>query len=132
LTQADDFILDRLCGLLWVLVLPEPQHPPALSFKLCIGIPVTPLVGADLVDPVSCVCFRLNIVFGASVPEAAVHEYSETLSGEYEVCGSPHITHWPDADPEPKSEAVGGGAEADFRAGVTAAATEHRSTYRLR
>ena len=77
--------LQTLCVFFEKIVLPNPKHPPALRPQRCIHQAVAVDVAVDFVVPERGVAFRAGAVLGASMPEAAVHEYSDFLFPEYEV-----------------------------------------------
>jgi len=71
-------------------VLPEPQHLPALLLEGLVNATVSRLVASQLRPPVGEVGLRNVPVERAPVPEAAINEDGESLTGEGNVDVHPH------------------------------------------
>jgi len=80
-------------------VLPYPDHRPPQFGQTPIGVAVAFKVGRDLCPPPLGVVLRPSPVDWATVPEAAVNEHGNSLSGEYDVDGAFRAFDQPCVDP---------------------------------
>jgi hypothetical protein len=78
--------LDEIGRALRVLMLPDPEHGPPEFDEMCVGFSVALHVASEFEGPPGGVGLGCGLVFGAAVPEAAVHEHGELLPGEQDVC----------------------------------------------
>lgn len=54
--------------------------------RVCFSVALN--VAGELGGPPGGVALRCGLVFGAAVPEAAIHEHCDPLPGEHDVCAS--------------------------------------------
>ena len=116
-----------LRGLRRVLMFPEPEDRPSCGGKPLIGVPIASAVPGDLLFPVVGVGRSLGVVLWAAVPEAAVEEDRDALSGEDHVSSAPKVRKGPGSYPVSKSEGMRGPAQGHFGTGVTAPVGLHAS-----
>jgi hypothetical protein len=83
-----DHRLHTVSGPIRAFMFPDPDYAPPISPKLAVGIGIAQPVSLDLLPPPLRVRLRPCAVVGASVPVAAVHEYSDAESREGYVCSS--------------------------------------------
>jgi hypothetical protein len=69
----------------WILVLPEPQHPPSERAQVGIRVTVPGLVSRELGDPPLVVGGWNRGVKGARVPETTIDEHGDVLAAEQHV-----------------------------------------------
>ena len=67
------------------LVLPDPQHAPALRPQRACHQPVARLVRGELLPPERRIVSRFRGVLRTRVPEAAIHEHRQPQLGKHEV-----------------------------------------------
>lgn len=114
--RLPDCSLHGRCHLRWVLVLPEPQDPPARINQRSIDLAVSLDVPPELRPPVIVVGPWPHPMLGANVPEAAVNQDDEPFDREDDVDHNGPITR---LDPvvlsEPKAGRVNGRPHGDLR-----------------
>jgi hypothetical protein len=66
-------------------MLPDPNDDPSLPSQASIGVEVSVAVRLQFVSPPLRVVLRLGHVFGASVPEASIHEDGNSVATECDV-----------------------------------------------
>lgn len=64
---------------------PESKNRPALIFKSLAGEAVAGGVSFELLRPECVVCRGCRVVFGATMPEAAVYKDSDHCARDYQV-----------------------------------------------
>jgi len=69
---------------------PEPHDNPASICELLSRIQITRHIARNLRTPVIDMGLRLDIVRRATVPEAAINEYSELRADEQQISGAPN------------------------------------------
>src|SRR5213080_402269 len=74
---------------LGILMLPDPHNRPTLLAEGPLGCSVAPYRRLQLRPPPLPVAFRQDAVFGAAVPEAAVHVNSDSCPAKDDVGASP-------------------------------------------
>ena len=78
--------LDEIRRVLRVLMLPDPEHRPPEFDEMRVGFSVALHVAGELRTPPGGIGLGCGSVLGAAVPEAPVHEHSELLPWEHDVC----------------------------------------------
>lgn len=69
----------------WILMLPDPDHPPAERPQRVVVLPIATAIRVKLVYPEGRIRRGHMAMFGACVPEAAVNEHGDSRSGENDV-----------------------------------------------
>jgi len=95
---------------------PKPDDAPAGSAECPRAEPVSCDVAFQFWKPIIFVACRLATVFGASVPEAAVHKYHEAFAAKGEIRAA---RQWLVATPAGDSSGPEYGGEFEFRFSVS-------------
>lgn len=74
----------HVIGTLFDLVLPVSEDSPSVRRKLLIDQRIPFRITANLVLPVFAIDRGNLVMFRASMPEAAVNEHSQAISGKYD------------------------------------------------
>jgi hypothetical protein len=94
-------VLDAFRGHGHRLVLPDPNHFPAISRESKIRATVALNVAFELLAPPLPVGFRHHEVFRTPMPEAAVDEDCDALTRKHDVRLRPETCDGATVDPEP-------------------------------
>ncbi len=109
-----------------VFVLPDPHHPPPSSDQPRLVFAIALDVARNLRTPVAAVLGWWLRMRGASMPETAVNEHGNALSGKYHV--RPRRAPFDRngmVDPKPQSAAMQFRSQRCLRLGIPAANTTH-------
>jgi hypothetical protein len=98
-------------GTHYFFVLPYPDDSPAQIGQTSIGVTVALKVGLDLRPPPLGVIFRPSPVGWAAMPEAAVDEDRNPLSGKDNIDRPTATLKQPNVHPKPEPAPVQGGAQ---------------------
>lgn len=85
-------------------MLPVPKDVPASCHKTLVGVAIPLAITCDLLRPPLRVRFRGARAGRASVPEAPVGEYGDTLAREDEVSPTPKLWQRATIDPVPQAQ----------------------------
>jgi len=116
---------DSTCGLIEVLMFPDPQDSPSRFFKDVIRLRVSLHVSSQLRLPPFLVRCGHRAVFGAAVPEAAIYEHRNTLAGEHDVRLSAEPGQGCTIHPKPKASSVESTPQRHFRRRVSSGLSAH-------
>lgn len=78
---------DPLGGLIWILMLPDPDNGPSRGLQPIIGVTITATIGLDLIAPILSIVFRPATMFWTAMPEATIHKHGQTRSCKDHVGG---------------------------------------------
>lgn len=122
--------LDPISGVGWTFVFPDPDHGPSLRRQLLIRLAVPLDVPTELSLPPLAVGPRLSLVFWAPMPEAAVHEYDESLGRESHIGATAQEAWKREVHPEPESPSVEESTEGQLGSRVTTPLARHAARTR--
>jgi hypothetical protein len=114
---------ERRC--LWILVLPDPNNSPTSGRERSVVASVSIEVAAQLGLPVGGVRRWQDAVLRAPVPEAAIHEHCDALTGKHEIGATPQTRQRRDMLAKPKAESVHRRSHGYLRASVPRAVSLH-------
>lgn len=86
--------VDSGSSLVRVFVLPHPDAGPPCVSEPAVRVTVSYPVGENLLRPERGVGRSDGVVLGAAVPEATVHEHSDSRRAEHHVRGAPDLRKW--------------------------------------
>lgn len=126
-SPCEDQLRDGSRGQLWILVLPNADHRPAVTFqsRSCRQVPTA--VRFDFLCPVRLVRRGPRAVVRAPVPEAAVNEHRDATGWEHHIRSHGPRARRPDrkVDSEPKARAMERGPQRALGPAVAPAVRAH-------
>lgn len=103
-----------------ILVLPDPDHRPARLGEPVVRLLIPLSVPSYLFRPILGIGLRHSVVFGASMPKAAVHEDRDFRAREHQVSGPSKVRKGPDGDAIPETRGMDTASYLPLRTGVPA------------
>jgi hypothetical protein len=104
---------------------PDPYGQPTFRDQASICVAIATLSRLDLLPPPSSILLRPCPVIGATVPEAAVHEYSHARCPEDQICATPQPVDWRLVEAEAKAASMQSRSERNLRSSMTLAGRLH-------
>ncbi len=114
-------------GLLDVLVLPYADDAPPVLSKATVGVSVSLDVHRDLLGPEGRIHGRGCVMSRTAVPETAVEEHRDPLTGEDQICGPGEGLDRPSVDPVAEPKLVDSRTKAQLRSRIPMPVGLHRS-----